>query len=89
MDENLRQRLIAICLGVGAGSLAGYILMVRLERRIKENNERINRRYEMLVEAYSEIEKIANDVSLSGGEREQKINEIMKFVEVVVKEDPI
>lgn len=89
MDENLRQRLITICAGTAAGCLTGYIIIARFERRMKENNERINRRYEMVVGAYSEMNKIGHDVTLSGEERDQKIDEIMKFVEVVIKEDPI
>lgn len=88
LDPAARKVMILSFLSIAVGNVGALIMVDRAEKRMDAKHDALMRRYKLYVEAFGQMESIAKDITLSGAEREKRIAEILRFLEIVVNEDP-
>ena len=89
-DNEIRDkmRLLAAGLfGTSLGCLVGSIMTARAEKRMKDEHEKLQRRWKFLVYTAGQMIDIENDVTMPGSERMAKVQELQEFLELVVEQE--
>jgi len=81
------RRVIAFTWFMQGASFGMVLTSFLLEKQRKAFNDKITKRHTLIVDAYDQIQKIGHDVTLSGEEREKKMNEIVDFIRVISSQD--
>lgn len=81
--QKIAEKLLYASLGLCLGSLVAF----RAERRMKAEHQKLQNRWKFLVFTTGQMIEIENDVMMSGIERQQKVMELQKFLELVVEQE--
>lgn len=90
IDDETREKLRRVAAGLfGAsiGCIIGQIMIVRAEKRMKNEHEKLQNRWKFLVYTAGQMIDIENDVTMSGSERMAKVQELQEFLELVVEQE--
>jgi len=81
LDEEKAKKFFTHSVAFATGSIVASLLAVR---DMKKFTAKLKARNELIKTYRDEIRRIQNDVSLSGAEREEKVETIIKFVDLVL-----
>lgn len=90
VSKETHEKLQKIAIGLAGASLGfgwGAFLAYRAEKRMKDEHEKLQRRWKFLVYTTGQMIDIENDVTMSGVERQMKVYELQKFLELVVEQE--
>ncbi len=81
------QKLAVGLAGASIGLGVGALMARRAERRMEAEHIKLQNRWKFLVYTTGQMLEIEQDVTMSGIERQQKVMELQKFLELVVEQD--